>query len=156
MKKIAQKILPVFAAILMGLSLIPTQVFAAAPATPAISPVTTFGAEEKKVEAAILKGCAGKETDSGEGILCIVFLVLNIMNVLVGVLGIIGIVVVGIQYLTAGGNEEQVRKAKRRLFEIVIGLALYALIAALINWLVPVGTPSDNSDTSSIVTSIGA
>ena len=151
MKKIAQKILPVFAAILMGFSLIPTQVFAAAPATPAASPTTTFG-----VEAAILKGCAGEKTDNGEGILCIVFLVLNIMNVLVGVLGIIGIVVVGIQYLTAGGNEEQVRKAKRRLFEIVIGLALYALIAALINWLVPVGIPSDNSGTSSIVTSIGA
>jgi type IV secretory pathway VirB2 component (pilin) len=59
------------------------------------------------------------------------------MSILVGVLAVIGIVIVGIQYMTAGGNEEQTRKAKRRLFEIVIGIVAYILMYALLKWLLP-------------------
>jgi len=104
--------------------------------------------------AAILTGCAGVEAGNGEGIKCVVLLVVNIMSVLVGILGVIGIVVVGLQYLTAGGNEEQTRKAKRRLFEIVIGIILYVLIAALLNWLLPNFNPTTNSTSTSLVPTI--
>lgn len=64
-------------------------------------------------------------------------LVVNIMSVGVGILAAIGIAVVGIQYITAGGNEEQTRKAKRRMFEIVIGVLAYVLLYALLSWLLP-------------------
>lgn len=77
--------------------------------------------------------------DNESGIGHILGLVVGIMSVLVGILGVIGITVVGIQYLTARGNEEQTRKAKRRMLEIVIGLIAYVLIAALIGWLMPGG-----------------
>lgn len=80
-------------------------------------------------ETAILNG--------DQGIKGVIELVVNILSVLVGVVGIIGIVIVGIQYMTAGGNEEKTRKAKRRLFEIVIGMVAYALIAVALNWLLP-------------------
>ena len=50
--------------------------------------------------------------------------------------GVVGISVTGIQYLTAGGNEEQTRKSKRRMFEIIIGLAVYATFFMLMQWLI--------------------
>ena len=59
------------------------------------------------------------------------------MTVGIGILATIGVVVSGIQYITAGGNEERTRKSKRRIFEIVIGVAAYVLIFAVLNWLIP-------------------
>lgn len=83
------------------------------------------------------KVSTGCECGDGESIKGILKLVVDIMSIGVGILGVIGISITGIQYLTAGGNEEQVRKAKRRIFEIVIGIAVYAVIVALLNWLLP-------------------
>ena len=62
-------------------------------------------------------------------------LVLDIFSVVVGILAVIGITIVGIQYLTAGGSEEKTRKAKRRMLEIVIGIALYVLLYSLLRWV---------------------
>ncbi|MDO4611920.1 MAG: hypothetical protein Q4B29_00435 [Candidatus Saccharibacteria bacterium] len=78
--------------------------------------------------------CDGGNGDSVIGILEIV---LNIMTVCIGIVGAIGITVVGIQYMTAADNEEQVRKSKRRMLEIVIGFAAYVLVYALLKWLLP-------------------
>ena len=89
-----------------------------------------FGDE---VQASILKGCAAAD----DGIMCILRLVVDIMTIGIGVLGVVGISIVGIQYLTAGGSEEKTRKAKRRLFEIIIGLAAYAVIYALLRFILP-------------------
>jgi len=76
--------------------------------------------------------------------------VVDILSVGVGILGVIGISIVGIQYLTAGGNEEQTRKSKRRLFDIIIGLAVYALMFALLKWFLPgFGGEQPKEDTSS-------
>ena len=74
--------------------------------------------------------------DDGEGssIKHILNLVIDIMTIGVGILGVVGISIVGLQYLTAGGSEEKTRKAKRRLFEIVIGLAVYAVFYAVLTW----------------------
>ncbi|MBQ3474351.1 hypothetical protein IJH24_02925 [Candidatus Saccharibacteria bacterium] len=95
-------------------------------------------AKDESVEANILKTCASKGNDGkGSGIACIFNLVVDILTVGVGVLGVIGISVVGVQYLTAGGSEEKTRKAKRRMFEIVIGLVAYAVIYVLLKFLLP-------------------
>lgn len=86
----------------------------------------------------ILKECGNEaEGTKGEGVICVLRLVVDIMSIGIGILGVIGISVTGIQYLTAGGNEEKTRKAKRRLFEVVIGLAAYALIYAVLSFLLP-------------------
>lgn len=99
--------------------------------------MATSGPETFGVEAAILTGCASVESSDGAGISCILNLIIDILTVGVGILGVIGITVVGIQYLTAGGSEEKTRKAKRRMFEIVIGLVAYVLIYAALKWLMP-------------------
>ena len=94
----------------------------------------TFG----DVKAVILTKCAEKSEDrKGGGIICVLELVVDILTMGVGILGVIGITVVGLQYLTAGGNEEKTRKAKRRLYEIVIGLAFYVVAYALLKFLLP-------------------
>ena len=95
-----------------------------------------YAAEESKTEApkaSILTGCAGAE----DGTICILNLVADILSIGIGILGVIGITIVGIQYLTAGGNEEKTRKAKQRMFEIVIGLVSYVIIFAVLKWLMP-------------------
>ena len=124
-----KRILGILMAIAMGLGTI-------APA----SAVTTNGMTMVGADnAVILKEC-GAEAESGsggEGVLCVLGVVVNILTVGIGVLGVLGIVIVGIQYLTAGGNEEQTRKAKRRMLEIVIGLVVYVLAYALLQWLLP-------------------
>lgn len=153
MKKIVQKILSTFSVFLMGLGLI-APAFTAAPAYATSGPAI-FAEEEKHT--VILTGCeqAEKDEGNGAGIKCVVLVVVNILSVLVGIVGVIGIVIVGIQYLTAGGNEEQTRKAKRRLFEIVIGLIAFVLMSALLNWLLP-GFNATNNSTSLLMTSTGA
>lgn len=90
------------------------------------------------VEASILTKCAGQaDGKKGEGIMCILGVVVDIFSALVAVLGVLGITIVGIQYLTAGGNEEQMRKAKTRMLEIVIGLILFAALYSIAKWLLP-------------------
>lgn len=81
----------------------------------------------------VLTRCA----EADDGIQCLLQWSVDILSVGVGVLAFIGISVSGVQYLTAGGSEEKTRKAKRRIFEIVIGLALYAIIYAILKWLLP-------------------
>ncbi|MBQ9018143.1 hypothetical protein IJ117_00025 [Candidatus Saccharibacteria bacterium] len=101
----------------------------------ATSAQTTFAEESK---AAILTGCAEEAEDGqGGGIKCIINLVIDILTVGIGIVGTIGITISGIQYMTAGGNEEQTRKAKRRIFEIVIGFAAYVLIYLVLKFLLP-------------------
>ena len=64
-------------------------------------------------------------------------LVIDILSICVGVLGVLAIVVVGINYLTAGPDVGRTVKAKVRIMQIIIGLVIYALIYALLNFLIP-------------------
>ena len=102
-------------------------------------------------ETAILHDSSGNSL----GIQEVILLVVDILSILIGIVGVIGIVYMGIQYMTAGGNEEKTRKAKRRLFEIVIGLAAYAAGYALLKWLLPNFNPGSDA-TSALITLIGA
>lgn len=77
------------------------------------------------------------DDNQGGGVIKLILDILDIVTVGVGILGVIAISVVGIQYLTAGSSEEKVRTAKRRLFEIIIGLVAYAVLFALLKWLLP-------------------
>ena len=115
-----------------------------------ISPTPVFAdrgcsAEQLKngcVNTSILgeNGCScknGETAKEGEGIMNILLLIADILSIGIGILGVIGISIVGVQYLTAGGNEEKTRKAKRRMFEIILGLAAYVVIYSLLKFLLP-------------------
>lgn len=71
------------------------------------------------------------------GVLKLLKQIIDVLTVGVGVVGVVGITIVGIQYMTAGGSEEKTRVAKRRIFEIVIGLVLYIFLYVLLRWLLP-------------------
>ena len=97
-------------------------------------PTSILGEEKEDPETGEKIHC---KCDDGKGssIKDVLQLVVEIMTIGIGVLGVIGILIVGTQYLTAGDSEEKTRKAKRRLFEIVIGLIAYAIFYAILNWL---------------------
>ncbi len=83
----------------------------------------------------------GNYRDDGSacGVFSIVNIIVDILSIGIGVLALIGITTVGVRILTSAGNEEQTRKAKRRMFQIIIGLVLYALLYAGAQWLLPGG-----------------
>ena len=88
--------------------------------------------------------CGGVDTsiieceEGGDGgIYHLLALVLNIMTVAVGILAVVGISWAGIQYLTSGDSEERATKAKRRIYEIVIGVACYAVLSSAASFILP-------------------
>ena len=103
-----------------------------------VAPTMVFATE---IETTILTGCgdAANEGEAGEGIYCVLDMALTIATYGVGIAAVIGVIVAGIQYMTAQGNEAQMAKAKRRILEVVIGIALYALMWAILQWLIPGG-----------------
>lgn len=123
-----KKILAIVVSLVLGVATLGSPVMAT-------SQIEVFGDPLGADNATILKSCAGE--DGEKAITCVLKLVVDIMTIGIGILGVIGISVSGIQYLTAGGSEEKTRKAKRRIFEIVIGLVAYVLIYALLSWLLP-------------------
>lgn len=54
-----------------------------------------------------------------------------------GVAATLGVIIAGIMYLTARDNEQQVTRAKQRLFDVVIGLVAWALMWTILHWLIP-------------------
>ena len=80
-----------------------------------------------------------EDDGSGCGVYTILNLVIDILSMGVAILGVIGVIVAGIQYMSAKDSEEKTRKAKRRIFEIIIGLAAYAILFAAVQWLLPGG-----------------
>ena len=101
--------------------------------------------------------CGGVETsiiqcgEGGDGgVYHILSLLLDILSIGVGILGVVGISWTGIQYLTAGGSEEKIVKSKRRAFEMVIGLACYAILWGFASWLLPGGRLNPENDNSGV------
>lgn len=102
----------------------------------------------------------GAIQDDGKG--CGTFMVLNfIIDTLtfgIALAAIIGVAFSGITYLRSKDNEQQATKAKRRIYEIVIGLVAYSVLYAILNFLLPGGkfnndiTCAEASSTSTAVT----
>ena len=124
MKKILFTILAIF----MGSIMMFTPVFA--------EKCTCEGGKEGVSTSILENGCSCDDGD-GSSIMNILKTIVDIMSVGVGILGVIGISIFGVQYLTAGGNEDKVRKARHRIFEIVLGLAIYAVVYYVLRWLLP-------------------
>ncbi len=85
--------------------------------------------------AEILKVFCPQDGDNGDAIVELFKFVVNILAAGVVVAGTIGIIVCSMMWMTARENENQVRKAKTRLVEIVIGMVLFIMIDLVINML---------------------
>lgn len=93
-----------------------------------------FAAECAGVDTSLIE-C--KSSAGGGAIREVLMIVVNTLTIGIGILAVIGITIVGTQYLTAGGNEQQVIKAKKRMFEIVVGIGVYIAMWGLMQWLLP-------------------
>lgn len=82
-----------------------------------------------------------RDDGKGCGVYTVLDLVFQIMTIGVGVLAVLGITISGITYLTAGGDVAKTTKAKRRIYEIVIGLVAYAALWAILTFLLPEFNP---------------
>jgi hypothetical protein len=82
----------------------------------------------------------GSDSDIQQtGLWGVLLLVINIMSAGVGVLAVAGIVYASIMYTSAGGNAEQTKKAMGIITNVVIGVLAFALMFAVLNFLVPGG-----------------
>ncbi len=99
-----------------------------------------------------LESCGGVDTaiisceQGGEGkgakntgLWGILLLAINILVTGVGVVALAGIVYGAILYTSAGGSQEQVKKAMTVFTNVVIGVIAFAGMWALLNFLVPGG-----------------
>ncbi|PID32612.1 hypothetical protein CR956_01545 [Candidatus Saccharibacteria bacterium] len=73
------------------------------------------------------------------GIWELLILVLNVMTAIVGLLAVAAIVFAGFLYVSAGDSTEQIKKAKVMITNTIIGVVLFGLMYALLQWLVPGG-----------------
>lgn len=109
----------------------------------------TFATDSSTVVETTFFGNINDEGD-GCGVFTILNLVVDILSIGVGILGVIGISVAGIQYLTSAGKEDQARRSRVRIFQIIIGLAVYAIMYTGINWLTPGGKLNTGSSCSTL------
>ncbi len=90
----------------------------------------------------ILADAASDTTSILPNNMCITGLLLLVLKIFVyglGAAAIIGVTIAGIQYMTARDNQAQVAAAKKRLFDVTIGIAAWAVMWAVMNWLIPGG-----------------
>lgn len=98
------------------------------------------------LECGVLPDSICRKADSGDtkdvkntGVWALLLLVLNIMTAGVILLAIGGVVYGSVLYTSAGGNQEQVKKARTIITNVVIGVLLFVLMFGLANWLIPGG-----------------
>ena len=89
-------------------------------------------------------GGGGVEVSDGQGIYTILRLIVTILTYGLGVAATIGVVIAGVMYLTAKDSPDKVAAAKKRLIEVVLGLVAWAMMAAVLNWLIPGGVNLDS------------
>lgn len=87
----------------------------------------------------ICDATAGSSDVASTGIWKLLIWVLNIMLGLVGLLATVSIVYASVLYASAQGSSEQVAKAKKMIFNTVIGVIAFVLVYVALNWLVPGG-----------------
>jgi len=89
-----------------------------------------------------LVNCAqsgGGASVENTGVWGILLLAINILTGLVGLAAVIGVVYGSVLYTSAGGNQEQVKKAMGIITNVVIGVITYALMYSVSNFLIPGG-----------------
>ncbi len=79
--------------------------------------------------------------EEGCGVYTTLSFIIDILSIGIGIAAVIGITLSGITYINSKGNVEKTTKAKRRIYEIVIGLVAYAVIYFLLTFLTPEFNP---------------
>lgn len=111
-----------------------------APSTPVVhNPVSDISTKYQDDELVTNYFGTLKTDDDGCKVYMILNLILMVLTFGVTIAATVGIVISAITYMSSTSNEEQIAKAKKRILEIIIGLALYACLWSLANFLIPGG-----------------
>jgi hypothetical protein len=108
-----------------------------------IAPTSGYalGANGCEAETAIIK--CNNVVEGGEvqqsGLWSLLLTAINILTAGVGIVAIGGIIYASVLYTSAGGSQEQVKKAMGIIRNVVIGIVAYALMYSALNFLIPGG-----------------
>lgn len=105
-----------------------------------IAPLSVSAASCGGVDTSIIDcNQSGGSTVEETGVWGILLLVINIMTAGIGILAVAGIVYGSILYASAGGSPENTKKAMGIITNVVIGILAYALMYAVLNFIIPGG-----------------
>ena len=104
-----------------------------------IAPVPAAHALECSVLPSSICDAANEKDLQKSGTWKLLEFAISILTVAVGVVAVAMIAFASFMYTTAGGNAEQTKKAIEMIRNVVIALIIYAMMWALLNWLVPGG-----------------
>ena len=93
------------------------------------------------VDTAIIKCSAsgkGKNLENN-GVWALLVMLIKIMTAGVGILAVAGLGYGAFLWTTAGGSAAQIVKAKETIFNVVVGIVAFALMGALLQFLIPGG-----------------
>ena len=103
---------------------LPSQVFAAGPLGNAISSLDTVGSK------------AGVSQGSSADLPTFIGKILNVLFGAFGIILVLYIIYAGILYMTAGGEEEKVKKAKKIIMQTVIGIIIIVAAYSISNFVI--------------------
>jgi len=82
----------------------------------------------------------GKDADIKDtGVWGILLVIINIMTAGIGILAVGGVIYGSILYTSSGGSAEQTKKAMGIIYNVIIGLIVYALMFSFLNYIIPGG-----------------
>jgi hypothetical protein len=78
-------------------------------------------------------------TGGENGINGILLLAINILTAGIGIAAVGGFIYAGVLYSSAGDSQDNIKKAKEVMKNVVIGLLAYGLMYSVLNYLIPGG-----------------
>lgn len=78
-------------------------------------------------------------TGGQSGINGILLLIINIISSGIGIAAVGGFIYAGVLYSSAGDSQDNIKKAKEIMRNIIVGLLFYGLMYSLLNYLIPGG-----------------
>jgi hypothetical protein len=117
-------------------------VFIFIPSTVSAVTTGTTGNNGCAVDTEIIK-CDNVDVTKGgtenNGVWSLLLTAINILTGLIGIAAVGGIVYGSILYTTAGGSADQTKKAIEFIRNVIIGLIAYAVMFAVLNFIIPGG-----------------
>ena len=108
-----------------------------------VAPQTVFacGANEIKLSSPLTLGgkCVPNDPATGGAIFAYLRMVIQFLSSAVALVIVLMIVIGGIQYITSAGDPGAIKNAKNRIVNAITGLVLFALMFAILNFLIPGG-----------------
>lgn len=80
-------------------------------------------------------GTCPSGTDQTKKINGIIADIINVFTVIIGIAAVIMIIIGGFHYITSGGSDEKVKKAKNTILYAIIGLVVVALAQIIVKFV---------------------